>query len=445
MSDIRTLPGFREFYPEDRAVLGHIFDVWRQACRRYGFREWESPVLEPLELFTEKSGEEIVRQLFNFEDKGGRQVSLRPEMTPSLARMVGARANGMAKPIRWFAIGENYRYEKPQKGRLRAFYQLNADLLGEAGPAADAELIALCADCLLGFGLTQLDFRIRISDRTLWFRYLASVGVPEANATAVLGVVDKLERGSPKDLIEAMTAALAGTACDPEKTLAAARAFAATRSLEELAKLAAGDAALTARLDDWRHLLGTLKSMGFGECIAIDLTIVRGLAYYTGFVFEAFETGGEARALAGGGRYDALVKKLGGPDLPAVGFGMGDVTLRDLLEAKKLIPAYADGPDFFVMVLGADARAAALEDVANLRRAGFRVEYNLRDGKFGKLAQQAETAGAKYALVYGGEEVAKGVTKVRSLTDRTEAELPRTDLVPALRAVLEEGMHAILP
>jgi histidyl-tRNA synthetase len=445
MSDIRTLPGFREFYPEDRAVLGHIFDVWRQACRRYGFREWESPVLEPLELFTEKSGEEIVRQLFNFEDKGGRQVSLRPEMTPSLARMVGARANGMAKPIRWFAIGENYRYEKPQKGRLRAFYQLNADLLGEAGPAADAELIALCADCLLGFGLTQQDFRIRISDRTLWFRYLASLGVPEANATAVLGVVDKLERGAPKDLIEAMTAALAGTACDPEKTLAAARTFAATRSLEELAQLAAGDAAMTARLDEWNHLLGTLKSMGFGECIAIDLTIVRGLAYYTGFVFEAFETGGEARALAGGGRYDALVKKLGGPDLAAVGFGMGDVTLRDLLEAKKLLPAYADGPDFFVMVLGADARAAALEDVANLRRAGFRVEYNLRDGKFGKLAQQAETAGAKYALVYGGEEVAKGVTKVRSLTDRTEAEVPRTDLVPALRAVMEEGMRAILP
>ena len=425
--------------------MGHIFDVWRQACRRYGFREWESPVLEPLELFTEKSGEEIVRQLFNFEDKGGRQVSLRPEMTPSLARMVGARANGMAKPIRWFAIGENYRYEKPQKGRLRAFYQLNADLLGEAGPAADAELIALCADCLLGFGLTQQDFRIRISDRTLWFRYLASVGVPEANATAVLGVVDKLERGSPKDLVEAMTAALAGTACDPERTLAAARTFAATRSLEELAKLAAGDVAMTARLEEWNHLLGTLKSMGFGECIAIDLTIVRGLAYYTGFVFEAFETGGEARALAGGGRYDALVKKLGGPDLPAVGFGMGDVTLRDLLEAKKLIPAYADGPDFFVMVLGADARAAALEDVANLRRAGFRVEYNLRDGKFGKLAQQAETAGAKYALVYGGEEVAKGVTKVRSLTDRTEAEVPRTDLVPALRAVMEEGMRTILP
>ena len=445
MSDIRTLPGFREFYPEDRALLGHIMDVWRRACRRYGFREWEAPVLEPLELFTEKSGEEIVRQLFNFEDKGGRKVSLRPEMTPSLARMVGARANGMPKPIRWFAIGENYRYEKPQKGRLRAFHQLNADLFGEAGPAADAEMIALCADCLLGFGLTLQDFRIRVSDRTLWFRYLGTLGVPEDRAAAVLGVVDKLERGSPKDLLEAMALALAGTSVDPANALEAARAFAATKSLDELEKLAAGDSAMAARLAEWRQLLGVLRTMGFADCVAIDLTIVRGLAYYTGFVFEAFETGGEARALAGGGRYDALVRKLGGPDLPAVGFGMGDVTLRDLLELRGLLPAYADGPDFYLMVLGDDARTAALEDAALLRRAGFRVEYNFRDGKFGKLAQQAEAAGAKYALVYGGAEVAKGVAKVRSLADRTEAEVPRSDLVPALRAVLEEGMRAIQP
>ena len=445
MPDIQSLPGFREFYPEERAVLGHIFDVWRRTCRRYGLREWESPVLEPLELFTEKSGEEIVRQLFNFEDKGGRPVSLRPEMTPSLARMVGAKANGMAKPIRWFAIGENYRYEKPQKGRLRAFYQLNADLLGEAGPAADAELIALCADCLIGFGLVPADFKIRISDRTLWFKYLESQGVPEAHATAVLGVVDKLERGSPADLLQAMTQALAGTACDAAKLLADVRAFAAIRSLVDLEKIAATDGAMLARLAEWKQLLTTIESLGFIDCVTIDLTIVRGLAYYTGFVFEAFETGGEARALAGGGRYDTLVKKLGGPDLPAVGFGMGDVTLRDLLAAKNLIPAYADGPDFFVMILGNDVRASALEDVAKLRRAGFRVEYNLRDGKFPKLIQSAETAGAKFALIFGGEEVAKGVTKVRSLADRREAEVPRADIIPALRAVLEEGMDAIMP
>jgi len=445
MADIQSLPGFREFYPEERAVLGHMFEVWRRTCRRYGFREWESPVLEPLELFTEKSGEEIVRQLFNFEDKGGRQVSLRPEMTPSLARMVGAKANGMAKPIRWFAIGENYRYEKPQKGRLRAFYQLNADLLGEAGPAADAELIALCADCLLGFGLVAADFKIRISDRTLWFKYLESKGVPEASAAAVLGVVDKLERGSPADLLQAMSKALADTKVDAEKLLADVRQFAAIRTISDLEKIAGADVAMQARLAEWQQLLSTIASLGFAECVTIDLTIVRGLAYYTGFVFEAFETGGDARALAGGGRYDTLVKKLGGPELPAVGFGMGDVTLRDLLAVKKLIPAYADGPDFYVMVLGNDVRPTALEDVAKLRHAGFRVEYNLRDGKFPKLIQSAETAGAKYALVYGGEEVAKGVTKVRSLMDRKEAEVPRADIIPALRAVLEEGMDAIMP
>ena len=274
---------------------------------------------------------------------------------------------------------------------------------------------------------------------------ISSQGVPEAQAVAVLGVVDKLERGSPKDLLEAMTAALAGTSADPAKTLDAARAFAATKSLADLEKLAAVDEAMTLRLAEWKQLLGALESMGFAECVAIDLTIVRGLAYYTGFVFEAFETGGEARALAGGGRYDALVRKLGGPDLPAVGFGMGDVTLRDLLELKKLIPAYADGPDYYVMVLGDDARPAALQDIAALRRAGFRVEYNLKDGKFPKLIQAAEAAGAKYALVYGGAEVAKGVAKVRSLADRAEAEVPRTDLVPALRAVLEEGLRAIQP
>ena len=178
MSRFESLPGFRAFYPEERARLGHILEVWRRACRRYGFREWEGPVLEPLELLTAKSGDEIVRQLFNFTDKGERAVTLRPEMTPTLARMVGARANGLPKPIRWFAIGECYRYEKQQKGRLRAFHQLNADLLGEAGPAADAEIIALCADCLLGFGLARDSFAIRLSDRTLWIRVLAALGVP---------------------------------------------------------------------------------------------------------------------------------------------------------------------------------------------------------------------------------------------------------------------------
>ena len=445
MSRFESLPGFRAFYPEERARLGHILDVWRRACRRHAFHEWEGPVLEPLELLTAKSGDEIVRQLFNFTDKGERAVTLRPEMTPTLARMVAARANGLPKPIRWFAIGECYRYEKQQKGRLRAFHQLNADLLGEAGPAADAEIIALCADCLLGFGLARESFAIRLSDRTLWFRVLASLGVPEALAPAVLTAVDKLERATEPELLALIRTALDGNPADPARILAEARRLAAVRSFAELESAVGTDSGVQARLAEWRELLALLGHLGVADLVRVDLGIVRGLAYYTGFVFEAFDAKGEQRALAGGGRYDGLVERLGGPALPAVGFGMGDVTVANLLEEHGLMPAYADGPDFYVAVLGADARPAALADVAALRAAGMRIDYNLRDGKFPKLMQAAESAGARYALVYGGEEVARGVAKVRDLSARAEATVPRSDLVPALRAVLSEGFGAIQP
>lgn len=445
MSRFESLPGFRSFYPEERAQLGHILEVWRRACRRYGFREWEGPVLEPLELLTAKSGDEIVRQLFNFTDKGERAITLRPEMTPTLARMIGARANGLPKPIRWFAIGECYRYEKQQKGRLRAFYQLNADLLGEAGHAADAEIIALCADCLLGFGLTRDSFAIRLSDRTLWFRVLAALGVPEELAPSVLTAVDKLERATDAELIVMIRESLGSNPADPARILAEARRLAAVRSFSELEAALGDDAGVQARLAEWRELLGLLTHLGVADLVRVDLGIVRGLAYYTGFVFEAFDALGEQRALAGGGRYDGLVEKLGGPALPAVGFGMGDVTVANLLADRGLVPAYADGPDFYVAILGADARGAALTDVAVLRAAGFRIEYNLRDGKFPKLMQAAESAGAKFALIYGGDEVTQGVAKVRDLTARAEATVPRSDLVPALRAVLAEGFGAIQP
>jgi histidyl-tRNA synthetase len=445
MSRFESLPGFRAFYPEERAKLSHILEVWRQACRRYSFREWEGPVLEPLELFTAKSGDEIVRQLFNFTDKGERLVTLRPEMTPSLARMVGARANGLPKPIRWFSIGECFRYEKQQKGRLRSFYQLNADLLGEAGPAADAEIIALCADCLLGFGLARESFAIRLSDRTLWFRVLAALGVSEELAPVVLTAVDKLERATDAELTAMIKEALAGANADPALILSEARRLAAVRSFADLETILSKDEGVQARLTEWRELLSLLKNLGVADLVRVDLGIVRGLAYYTGFVFEAFDAQGDQRALAGGGRYDGLIEKLGGPALPAVGFGMGDVTVANLLEDRGLVPAYADGPDFYVAILGADARPAALSDITILRTGGMRVEYNLRDGKFPKLMQAAETAGAKFALIYGGDEIANGVVKVRDLTTRTEATIPRTDIIPALRAVLSEGFSAIQP
>ena len=434
MPTFTSLPGFREFYPEDRAIQNCIFATWRQAAERAGFQEWDAHVLEPLELFTEKSGDEIVRQLFNFEDKGGRKVSLRPEMTPSLARMIAARAGSLRRPIKWFGIGENYRYEKQQKGRLRAFYQFNADIHGEAGPAADAEIIALCVEALCAFGLKSEDFRVRLSDRALWFLFIESIGVPESAAVAVLSVVDKLERLQPDDLLKAATDALAGTPCDPAMVLGRVREFVALDSLEKLEITFADIASekIRARLGDWRTLFARLSALGLADFVSPDLTIVRGLAYYTGFVFEVFERTGDTRALAGGGRYDALVKKLGGPDMPATGFGMGDVTLRNLLESRGLLPVPRPAVDYYAIILDAECRAAALADVAVLRRAGLRVDYSLKEGKFGKLIQAAEQAGARKVLIYGPDEVRAGTVKIRDTRERTEIIVPAAELLSGI-------------
>lgn len=444
MATFKSLPGFREFYPEDCSVRNFIFSRWRDAAQRFNFSEWDAPALEPLELFTEKSGEEIVSQLFNFEDKGGRKVSLRPEMTPSLARLVAARAGSLRRPIKWFGIGENYRYEKQQRGRLRAFYQYNADILGEAGCSADAEIIALCVESLCAFGLSSDDFCIRLSDRTLWFLFLESLGIADEDiAVKVLSVADKLERVSHDGLVEMMTAALAGTNLDAAGTLAKIREFVGIADFAALEKYFDGNEKLTVRLADWRVLLGLLSALGVGDFIRVDLTIVRGLAYYTGFVFEAFQLVGEGRALAGGGRYDKLVKKLGGPDMPAVGFGMGDVTLRNLLEQQNLLPQVTDAPDFYAIVLGDENRTEALADVADLRRFGLRVEYAFKDGKFGKLIQAAEQAGARYALIYGTNELALGVVKVRDTQERREIAFPREGLADTLFGILQNGLPVL--
>ncbi len=443
MATFQSLPGFREFYPEDCAIRNFIFSTWRKVAQNFSFQEWDAPVLEPLGLFTEKSGEEIVSQLFNFEDKGGRKVSLRPEMTPSLARLVAARAGTLRRPIRWFGIGENYRYEKQQRGRLRAFYQYNADILGEPGAVADAELIALCVESLRAFGLGKDDFCIRLSDRILWFLFLEKIGIPdEERATKVLSVADKLERVSEDVALEMMQSALAGTTINAKETLAKLREFVAISEFATLKNLFGSDEKFSSRLGDWENLFALLGSLGVAEFVRTDLKIVRGLAYYTGFVFEAFQLIGTGRALAGGGRYDKLVQKLGGPEIPAVGFGMGDVTLRNLLEEKNLLPRVDFAPDFYAIVLGEENRTTALEDVAKLRRAGIRVEYSFKAGKFGKLIQTAEQSGTRYAMIYGGDELAAGVVKVRDTAERREINVPRESLDATLLDILDNGLPA---
>lgn len=430
-----TLPGFRDFYPDGCASRDWIFAIWNESAQVYNFSNYDAPVLEPLELYIEKSGEEIVSQLFNFEDRGGRAVALRPEMTPSLARLIGAKANSLKRPAKWFNIGEHYRYERPQKGRLRAFYQFNADIFGESGPRADAELIGLLVHTLKAFGLTADDFKVRLSDRDLWLLMLASKGLEEAASAQVLGIVDKMERMPREKTIEALSPIFGGSAeafLDQVESFVGLRDFGALRTFVDNLRLEDDRIEVAAqRLADWAVLLGDLKAAGHADFVQIDLGVVRGLAYYTGFVFEAFEANGEGRALAGGGRYDALVKKLGGPDMPAVGFAMGDVTLADLLKSKGRFPKIEKNPDIILIVGGDDERSAALETASRLRAAGYRVDYPLKAQGFGKQFKAAGESGARYAVIFGSEEIARGVVKLRDLESGEERECAQADLVEA--------------
>src|SRR6185369_11614813 len=286
MAGFQSLPGFRDFYPEDFSRRQHIFRVWRQCASAFGFQEYDAPVLEPLELYKTKSGDEIEAQLFSFKDKGDREVSLRPEMTPTVCRMVGARAGALKRPIKWFSIGEFYRYERAQKGRLRAFHQLNADIFGEAGPEAEIELIALLIQCLVGFGLTRDDFYVRLSDRDLWFFYLEALGFNEVQARELLGAIDKVEKMGD-DAFKSYAEKEGALAPDKKEAILG---FMKIRSLDALAAEIGrlGQDKLQARLADWRKVLDGLSAMGLGDFVQVDLSVVRGLAYYTGFVFEAF-------------------------------------------------------------------------------------------------------------------------------------------------------------
>ncbi|HEY5552788.1 MAG TPA: histidine--tRNA ligase [Opitutaceae bacterium] len=434
MAGFQTLPGFREFYPEDLARRNHIFRLWRRTAVAFGFEEYDAPVLESLDLYRRKSGDEIEGQLFSFTDKGGREVALRPEMTPTVCRLVGSRASALKRPIKWFSVAEFYRYERMQKGRGRCFFQLNADIFGEPGSEAEVELIALLVQCLRSFGLTSADFHVRLSDRNLWFHYLEALGLTMAQAEVLVTAIDKFERAGDAAFKPYEEAHGPLDPAIKEKVVA----FLGIKSIEALeAVLAAlGGERITARLADWRTILDGVRAMGLGDFLTVDLGVVRGLAYYTGFVFEAFDRKGELRALAGGGRYDDLVEKLGGPKLPAVGFAIGDMTMALLLEERGLAPPLVSAPDCYAVIGGPAERLAAFVGIQELRAAGYRVEYPLKHVGFGKQFKAAGESGARIALIYGGDEVARGAVKVKDMRDGTEQDFPAADLLAAVRDLL---------
>src|ERR1700747_703709 len=376
---MQALPGFRDFLPDECAVRNYIFACWREVARRYGFLEWDGPVLEPTELYKKKSGTEIVDQLFNFTDKGEREVAMRPELTPTLARVVAAHEREFKKPLKWFSIGQFFRYEKQQRGRLREHFQLNCDIIGEPGLAADIELVALCIDVLRAFGFEEKDFVVRISDREFWTDFLREKDVPVDRWDELLQAIDKFGR-EPRE----KTAEKLGKLADP--------VFAILKSggkSEKLDRLADG-----------------LRARGLADFVAIDVGIVRGLAYYTGIVFEVFDRAGKFRAITGGGRYDNLVAQLsdGALSLPALGFAMGDVVLGELISEtahvrQKLENAIANSRkiDIYAVIAKEERRADALGQIQQLRDRGYRVDYPLTGEKGGKQFQTAEQFGARVA------------------------------------------------
>jgi histidyl-tRNA synthetase len=407
----KALPGFRDFYPEDLSLRNHIFATWRSVAARYGFEEYDGPPLESLEMYTQKSGDEIVQQLYAFRDKGDREVALRPEMTPTLARMVAARVQALKKPIRWFSIPQLFRYERQQRGRLREHFQLNMDIIGEAGPLADAELMAAAIDIMRAFGLGPKDVQLRVSDRRVIRSVLLGRGLSEGQLPAAFAVIDRSER-VPKNVLEEMLTS-AGLGKGESRAVFDVAELRGPEALK-----AAGEAA-----EPLGQAVQALQSMGLGDFVSIDMTIVRGLAYYTGIVFELFDAQKALRAIAGGGRYDSLL------DLPALGFGMGDVVLSELLKERGAVPEPSSELGAFLIPVGGDDLPTILELAHALRERGISVEYGLRHAGVRKQLELASARGAARAVIVGSEERATGMAVVRDLRTSTEAKVPIRQLL----------------
>jgi histidyl-tRNA synthetase len=428
----KALPGFRDFYPDDLALRAHIFRTWRSVASRYGFEEYDGPPLESLDLYTAKSGEEIVAQLYTFRDKGDREIALRPEMTPTLARMVAARANELRKPIRWFSMPQLFRYERQQRGRLREHFQLNCDLIGESGPLADAEIIALAIDVVRAFGLTPANVRVRLSDRRLLNSLLGSFGLSEAQGSAVYAWLDKEGRsasGRERARLEELKV-------DPDVVdfLSAARQV---KDIGKLRRVLSQKPAAAEAVRSLEQVLEALQAMSLGDFVDLDLGIVRGLAYYTGTVFELFDSERTLRAICGGGRYDNLLAALGDVNLPSVGFGMGDVVLAELLRDKGLVPTGSSSSDVFLAFISQDDLPFVLALAHRLRDRGLRVEYALSPQAVGKQLKLADARNARLAVVVGPDERARGELVVKDLRSGLQETVSQESAVDSIKARID--------
>lgn len=408
--------GTRDFFPDEMRLRNWLFGEFAAVSQLFGFEQFDAPVLESEDLFVRKAGEEITEQLYNFEDKGGRRVTLRPELTPSLARLVLQKGKGLPLPAKWFAIGQCWRYERTTRGRRREHYQWNMDVVGVPGVEAEAELLAAITTFFARVGITAQDVGIKVSSRKVLQQVLHKYDVPDASFGPVCVVVDKMEKIPREKVVEELEALQ--VAADAIDGILAALSLRSIQQLEQL--LGADNEAVV----DLRTMFELAEGYGYQEWLVFDASVVRGLAYYTGIVFEGFDRAGQLRAICGGGRYDRLLATFGGEDQPCAGFGFGDAVIVELLKDKGLLPQLPQQVDDMVMSLDGSLRGAACGVAARLRGQGRKVDLVLEDKRMKWAFKQAERCGASRLVLIGADEWAKGLVRVKDLAARTEQDVP---------------------
>ena len=411
MIDVQPVKGTRDFYPEDMRLRNWLFGIWRDTARAFGFEEYDACVLESEELYVRKAGDEITGQLYNFEDKGGRRIALRPEMTPSLARLILQRQRALTFPIKWFSIPQCFRYERMTRGRKREHFQWNVDVVGLAGLEAEVEVLSILLTAMGAMGLTAEHVVVHLNDRRLLNAVLEHLGVPEAAHLPVMVVMDKRDKISAAQLAEQLQA----QGLSPQQV----------RGLEEILALRGLDAVAAVigereAVAGLRRLTELLDKVGFGTYVDFDITVVRGLSYYTGTVFEVRDRGASLRAICGGGRYDSLLSAFGGETVPAIGFGFGDVVILELLGDLKLLPQLTRAVDDVVIPFSTAQLETALEVGQALRRQGRGVHTDLSGRKLKRMLQHADEVGAARAVLLMPDELARGEVVLREMASRSE-------------------------
>ncbi len=410
---IPPVKGTRDFYPQDMAVRNWIIDGWKKASVRNGFEEYDGPIFEYLKMFQIKSGDEIVEQLFSLQDRGGRDLALRPEITPTLARMVNQRINSLPKPIKWFSVPRLFRAERPQKGRLREFFQWNIDIIGVEDVLADAEVIFTTVDYLREIGLTPKDIKVKISSRELLAVFLKSVGIAENKLESLYTLLDKKSK-LPEDTFEKLLTEQVSN----KETVTKILAFMNRNSMPDIPKLINKEDEEFYAYNNVMLVFNYLEIMGVKDYCEFDPSIVRGLAYYTGVVFEVHAVGGELRAICGGGRYDNLLRDFGGPPITATGMGMGDCVLEILLREKGLLSTSISKkePDYFVAFAEGYGGGTVYKVAAELRSRGFSTVFSYKTSAgLSKQLKEASAQNAKKCIIIGEEYVREKKLRVKDM------------------------------